>query len=84
MEKIVTFRRFKVVAEEIKDTGYGKHIIKFYDTANGREQFVSSYYASTLVEHGPSAIQLDGGVKEWAVTDIEMAAVISWIIALQQ
>jgi hypothetical protein len=49
----------------------------------GRGQFVSRYYASTLLDGSgyPTGLCLDGGVAEWAVSANGMAQVLDYIKA---
>ena len=60
-------------------------LVEFYDNRytkiNSRGQFVSRYYASTLLEsrNRDSGLNLDGGVAEWTVSAEEMIAVRKYI-----
>lgn len=74
-------------------------LVEFYDKRYlhdswmGRGQFVSRYYASTLIKGGcptglcldggdyPTGLCLDGGVAEWAVSANGMAQVLEYIKA---
>lgn len=61
-------------------------LVEFYDAKwagvkfGPRGQFVSRYYASTLLESGcPMGLQLDGAIPEWKVSPESMQEVIAYI-----
>jgi hypothetical protein len=61
-------------------------MVEFYDNRfdqkdfMGRGQFVSRYYASTLLDgEYPNGLCLDGGVPEWTVGPEAMQQVIEFI-----
>jgi hypothetical protein len=76
-----------------KNEGYGiddsvihdkdRPLVEFYDNRHGtgRGQFVSRYYASTLMEseNRDCGLSLHGGVPEWTVSAEEMVAVRKYI-----
>lgn len=84
--------KFNLLAVE-KGDSYGqggslKHdkqdaLIEFYDTRHQHTeygQYVSSYYASTLLDHDDRfGLGLDLGVPDWYVTGDNMTDVINWI-----
>lgn len=59
-------------------------LVEFFDTRFPHTplgQFVSRYYASTLLEAAPfeSAFVLDGGNPQWQVSAPAMASAIAWL-----
>ena len=78
-----------------KGEGYGvndavihdkdRPLVEFYDNRHGnglgsRGQFVSRYYASTLLEsENRGGLSLHGGEPEWTVSAEEMVAVRKYI-----
>lgn len=59
-------------------------LVEFYDSRHKgfgeRGQFVSRYYAKTLLKREyPQGLQLDGGVPEWAISARGMRDVRTWI-----
>jgi hypothetical protein len=59
-------------------------IVEFYDarfiegfTKYG--QFVSGYYAKTMLEHGANGLALDCGIDDWQVSSENMQAIIDWM-----
>ena len=58
-------------------------LVEFYDNRHAkfkpRGQFVSRYYASTLLERKNGALALDLGIPEWTVSAEEMTAVRKYI-----
>jgi hypothetical protein len=83
--------RFNVVYVPAEDTPEGKKFgptVKFYDGRADRSvpqwadhgQFVSSYYLSTLLEHGEGGLCLDGGNRDvWTLDADQMKAVTKWL-----
>ena len=74
----------------VKGEGYGVNdviihdsetpLVEFYDSRytriNARGQFVSRYYASTLLEsENRGGLNLDGGVAGWTVSDEDIETV---------
>lgn len=56
-------------------------VVKFYDRKYD-DQFVSSYFVETAIEHGGNKLQLDCGIPEWTVKDYEMVAIVGWLKAV--
>jgi hypothetical protein len=56
-------------------------LVEFYDNRHGtdRGQFVSRYYASTLLENDNRGLILDGGVPAWTVPVNDMALVREYL-----
>lgn len=61
-------------------------MVEFYDSRysdkdfNGRGQFVSRYYITTLLgSEYPNGLSLDGGVLEWSVSANGMIQVLEYI-----
>ena len=55
-------------------------LVEFYDTTSlrNRDQFVSRYYAETLLDHDTQfGLNLDGGVEAWTVPSDQMEVVVS-------
>ena len=55
-------------------------LVEFYDTTSlrNRDQFVSRYYAETLLDHDTQfGLNLDGGVEAWTVPGDQMEIVVS-------
>ena len=55
-------------------------LVEFYDSRyqsprSNRGQFVSRYYASTLLDGKNGGLSLDGGIPEWTVSPEDMATV---------
>lgn len=45
-----------------------------------RGQFVSRYYAETILEHDPNnALSLDGGSPNWTVPPASMREILTWL-----
>jgi hypothetical protein len=61
-------------------------LVEFYDSRhtriNPRGQFVSRYYASTLLEGKNRGLALDGGVPEWTVSAKDMETVRAQVISV--
>ena len=66
-------------------------LVEFYDSrfefdkvSDGiKAQFVSRYYLSTLLGHGPRALNLDGGIPVWtanATTMRDLSAILSHLV----
>lgn len=53
-------------------------LIEFYDCNKGKEQFVSSYYADTILQIENNGLLLDGGVPEWKVSADVIKFVQRW------
>jgi predicted amidohydrolase len=93
---MLTVENFNVRIVNTGDT-YGRNdclvndkakLVEFYDKRYlqdswmGRGQFVSRYYASTLLKGGcPTGLCLDGRVPEWSVSADGMAQVLDYIKA---
>ena len=94
---MLTVENFNIRIVNTGDT-YGRNdclvndkarLVEFYDKRYlhdswmGRGQFVSRYYASTLLDGSgyPTGLCLDGGVAEWAVSADGMAQVLEYIKA---
>lgn len=63
-----------------------KPLVEFYDYRHRndkewkRGQFVSCYYAETLLEHDPNfGLPLDGGIPEWTVSAESMREILAWL-----
>jgi hypothetical protein len=59
-------------------------MVEFYDDRyhegfGERGQFVSRYYASTLLGHGHTGLCLDGGVPDWSVDTLGMLRVQDYL-----
>lgn len=57
-------------------------MVEFYDTRHEHTdygQFVSRYYASTLLEHEPAMLRLDTGVPSWHIGEDCMARITDWL-----
>ena len=76
-------RLFRVTIVPNKDDSR-RPLVEFYDTTslvsperpNG--QFVSRYYAETLLDHDPQfGLNLDGGVEAWTVPSDPMEVAVS-------
>lgn len=63
-----------------------KPLVEFYDYRYRndewkRGQFVSRYYAETILEHDPNnALSLDGGIPAWTVTPASMREILAWLL----
>lgn len=63
-----------------------KPLVEFYDYRHRndkewkRGQFVSSYYAETILDHDPnSVLSLDGDIPEWTVSAESMQEILAWL-----
>lgn len=63
-----------------------KPLVEFYDYRHRndkewkRGQFVSRYYAETILEHNLNfGLSLDGGVPEWTVSAESMREILAWL-----
>lgn len=63
-----------------------KTLVEFYDYRHRndkewkRGQFVSRYYAETLLEHDVNfGLSLDGGIPEWTVSADYMREILAWL-----
>ena len=61
-------------------------LVEFYDYRHRndkewkRGQFVSRYYAETILDHDPnSVLSLDGGIPEWTVSAESMQEILAWL-----
>ena len=52
-------------------------IVEFYDVKHN--QFVSSYYVRTVLQHNGGRLCLQGGVPEWSVDAESMRLVKDWL-----
>lgn len=88
---MLTVENFNVRIVNTGDT-YGRNdclvndkgtLVEFYDKRYEHEivrgQFVSRYYASTLLDSGCNGLALDGGVPEWTVSADGMEQVLHYI-----
>lgn len=64
-----------------------KPLVEFYDYRHRndqewkRGQFVSRYYAETILEHNPNnALSLDGGIPAWTVPPVSMREILAWLL----
>ena len=64
-----------------------KPLVEFYDYRHRnnqewkRGQFVSRYYAETILEHDPNnALSLDGGIPAWTVPPASMREILAWLL----
>ena len=64
-----------------------KPLVEFYDYRYRddqewkRGQFVSRYYAETILEHNPNnALSLDGGIPAWTVPPVSMREILAWLL----
>lgn len=59
-----------------------KALVEFYDTRfphTSLGQFVSRYYADTMLNRGPRALDLDSGIPSWTIDDDAMTVVHRWL-----
>lgn len=71
----------RIWAVELTTNDDGEYLVGFYDTRYEFKplgQFVSRYYASTIVEvtHG---LNLHGGTPEWSISHAGMDRVKDWL-----
>ena len=72
-------RLFRVAIVPNKDDSL-RPLVEFFDTTSlpNRDQFVSRYYAETLLDHDPQyGLNLNGGVEVWTVPSDQMEIVVS-------
>ena len=72
-------RLFRVTIVPNKDDSR-RPLVEFYDTTSlpNRDQFISRYYAETLLDRDPQyGLNLDGGVEAWTVPSDQMEDVVS-------
>ena len=63
-----------------------KPLVEFYDfrhrndTTWKRGQFISRYYAETILKHDPHhGLSLDGGIPAWTVPAESMRQILTWL-----
>lgn len=52
--------------------------VSFYDASRADKQFISRYFAASIVTHPTHGLDLAGGVPEWKIDAETMAKVVSW------
>jgi len=56
-------------------------LIEFWDTSTFEEgQFVSRYFAETILDHEfGHGLNLDGGIPEWSIDANSMTTIVGWL-----
>ena len=74
------------VLKTVSPTRHSNPLVEFYDYRHRndkewkRGQFVSRYYAETILKHDPnSVLSLDGDIPEWTVSAESMRDILAWL-----
>lgn len=68
--------------DSLQIPGDGPHLVEFYDPRydlGPYGQFVSRYYAETLLERDSGGLLLNTGSPDWQISSVCMTQIRSWI-----